>query len=86
MGIAISLVALALGYKVFADANKEKEGIKLLGQVIGIVVMLAALASIACGAVKCMGRSECSMMSKSNCPMMAKTTCAVHPATDDSGK
>lgn len=84
MCVAISLVALALGYKVFADANKEKEGIKFLGQVIGIVVMLAALVSIACGAAKCMNRSDCSMMSKSNCAMMAKTNCPMHAAEEPS--
>ena len=36
MSIALSLIALVLGYKVFLDASKEKEGLKLLGQSIGI--------------------------------------------------
>ena len=84
MYVAISLVALALGYRVFADANKEKEGIRLLGQVIGIVVMLAALVSIAYGAAKCMNRSNCSMMSKSNYAMTAKTNCPMHAAEETS--
>ena len=78
MHVAISLVALALGYKVFADAHKEKEGLKLLGQVIGIVVMLAALLSVVCGATKCMGHS--------GCPVMAKSACPMHPSMDGPAK
>ena len=84
MSVSISLVALALGYKIFADAHKEKEGIKLLGQIIGVVVMIAALLSVACGAAKCMKRLDGSMMSKSNCAMMAKTSCPMHAAEDPS--
>ena len=78
MQVPISLVALALGYKVFADSHKEKEGLKLLGQIIGIVVMIAALLSVVCGATKCMSHSNCSMMPKTACPM--------HASMDDSGK
>ena len=76
MHTAIALVALALGYKVFADAHKEKDGLKLLGQVIGIVVMLAAVLCMLCGAAKCVYKSQCSMMSKNGCPLAAaKTAC-----------
>lgn len=39
----ISLIALALGYKVYVDAGKEKEGVKILGQAIGVFVMIAAV-------------------------------------------
>lgn len=39
----ISLIALALGYKVYVDAGKEKEGAKILGQAIGVFVMIAAV-------------------------------------------
>ena len=73
MNVAISLVALALGYKVFADAHKEKEGLKLLGQIIGVVVMIASVLALTCGAAKCMKNQNCFMISKSNCPLMAKT-------------
>ena len=83
MHSAIALIALALGYKVFADAHKEKEGLKLLGQIIGIVVMLAAVLCILCGAAKCMYKSQCSLMSKTGCPLIAaKTAC---PMGDMSG-
>ena len=90
---AISLVALALGYKVFTDAYKEKEGLKLLGQMIGVVVMIAAVLSILCGAAKCMGKSDCPMMRKSECSMMGKhegmmsKTCPMpHHEGEDSDK
>jgi len=53
MHVALGLIALALGYLVFVNASKEKEGIKLLGQVIGIVVMIAALLVMMCGVMKC---------------------------------
>ena len=76
MHTAVALVALALGYKVFADAHKEKEGLKLLGQIIGIVVMIAAVLCMLCGAAKCLYKSQCSVMSHNGCPLAAaKTTC-----------
>ena len=84
MCVSISLVALALGYKIFADAHKEKEGIKLLGQIIGVVVMIAALLSVVCGVAKCMKRLDYSMKSKSNCAMVAKTSCPMHAAEEPS--
>ncbi len=85
MHAALALIALALGYKVFTDAHKEKEGLKLLGQVIGIVVMLAAVLCMLCAAAKCMTRSQCSMMSKGSCPFTAntaKTACPMGAASD----
>ncbi len=72
MHAAVALIALALGYKTFADAHKEKEGIKLLGQVIGLFVMIAAMLAILCGMFKCMyGSSSCSMMHRDGCPIAA---------------
>ncbi len=49
MKIAIALIALALGYKVFTEASKEKEGLKLLGQTVGIFVMILSLLLTLCG-------------------------------------
>ena len=85
MQVAISLLALALGYKVFADSHKEKEGLKLLGQVIGIVVMIGALLSVACGVSKCMSHSGCTK-SERGCPTMAKTSCPMHGSMENSDK
>ena len=63
MSLALALIALGVGYLVFAAASKEKEGLKLLGQIIGIVVMVAALCAGVCAGMKCM---------KNGCPMMGK--------------
>ncbi len=54
MSLALGLIALGVGYLVFAAASKEKEGVKLLGQIIGIVVMVVALATSICAGMKCM--------------------------------
>jgi len=75
MIIALGLIALALGYKVYVDASKEKEGVKLLGQVIGIVVILGALSLVACGVMKCVKYYGCPMGGKATCPITAKANC-----------
>ena len=85
MHSAIALIALALGYKVFTDAAKEKEGVKLLGQVIGIIVMIASVLLMACGMSHCYRKSQCDRMSKSECPTMAKSsTCPMSIHQDES--
>ena len=87
MHAAVALVALALGYKVFADAHKEKEGLRLLGQIVGLVVMLAAVASMFCGMASCLsGGSQCHMMAKSGCPHAAKTVCPMGGASAEADK
>ena len=53
MSCAMGLIALGVGYLVLLSANKEKEGVKLLGQVIGILIMIAAVLSSLCMASKC---------------------------------
>ena len=74
MSVALCLIALALGYKVFVDASKEKEGVRILGQAIGILVMVGALLVSVCAATKCVYKSGYSMMSKYSCPMV-KANC-----------
>ena len=61
MSCAMGLIALGVGYLVLLSANREKEGVKLLGQVIGIIIMIAAVLSSLCVASKCMKRGECHM-------------------------
>ena len=68
MSCAMALIALGVGYLVFLNANKEKEGLKLLGQAIGILIMIGAVLSSVCHASKCMRKGEC-FMSKSGAPM-----------------
>ena len=73
MTTAVALIALSLGYKVFADAQKEKAGLKRLGEIVGAVVMIVAFICVLHGAAKCRGSFGCSMMSKTataGCPMM----------------
>ena len=48
MSCAMGLVALGVGYLVLLQANREKEGLKLLGQAIGILIMIGAVASSLC--------------------------------------
>ncbi len=45
MFLSLMLVALAVGYKVFVEASKEKnDGHRTLGRLIGIYVMIIAFA------------------------------------------
>ncbi len=71
MSCAMGLIALGVGYLVFLSASREKEGLKLLGQVIGITVMIAAVLSIVCASAKCMKKGDYSM-GKGSCPMVSK--------------
>ena len=68
MSCAVGLIALGVGYLVYLQAVKEKEGLKLLGQVIGIFVMIAAVLSMFCMAKQM--KDRCDGGGK-NCPMMA---------------
>ena len=73
MHCAVALLALSVGYLVYLHASKEKEGVKLLGQVIGIFVMIAAVLCLFCSASKCMRKNGCPMSGKAPmCPMSAK--------------
>ena len=64
MSCGVGLIALGVGYLVFSNAMKEKEGLKLLGQVIGILIMIGAIVSSLCIA-------KCKMMGGA-CPMSGK--------------
>ena len=80
MMLAPSLVALGVGYLVYITASKEKEGVKLLGQVIGIFVMIASVLAVACSAMHCRHKEhQCSMGDKKECPMMSakSATCSM---------
>ena len=48
MSIALCLVALSAGYLVFVAAVKEEDGLRFLGQTIGVAVMLIAILTSAC--------------------------------------
>ena len=73
MSCAVSLIALGLGYLVYLHASKEKEGVKLLGQVIGIFVMIASVLCLMGSAAKCARKDGCPFSGKAPmCPMSAK--------------
>ena len=69
MHIGITLVSLSLGYLTYVQATKEKEGLRILGQVVGIFVILASIAGFICGVTKCVKKGMCSMPMKMNCPI-----------------
>ena len=69
MHITMSLAALCLGYLVFIQGSREKEGIRALGRMIGIVVMLLATACFAASAMRCSLKGGCPMSKKWMCPM-----------------
>lgn len=75
MSIAFDLIALAVGYKVFADATKERKELKGGGRLVGIFIMTLALAVTVCTLVK--WANKCQMDSKDfsykmKCPISAK--------------
>ncbi len=70
MHVGITLVSLALGYVVLVSASKEKEGMKVLGQAIGILVILGSLAGFLCGVtMKCLKKGYCPSQGAMTCPM-----------------
>ena len=71
MYCTVGLIALAAGYLVLLQASKEKKRLKLLGQLIGILVMVGAVLSVFCAA-KC--RMNCPISSgvKNSCPFTGK--------------
>lgn len=69
MSIALCLTALSLGYLVFYQASQAKEGLRMLGQAIGVVVMIISLLSAVCCLTQALG-VKCSGVSMlSGCPM-----------------
>ncbi len=66
MHLALLLIALGFGYKLYVEASQQKsKNLKRLGKAIGVVVMLvsflAALCFVSCGLQMC---------SKGQCPLM----------------
>ena len=71
MKVALLLITLGFGYKIFADATKEQGSLKSLGRVIGIVMMVVA-AGIGAMKVAACAKSYCptKFCPTSTCPMM----------------
>ena len=83
MMIAHGLIALGVGYLVYVTASKEKEGVKLLGQAIGIFVMIASVLSVVCSSMYGAHKDRCSMSGRSECPLMAKSNCSLASQTEE---
>ena len=74
MSCAMGLVALGVGYLVLLQANREKEGLKMLGQAIAILIMIGAVASAVCDSKHKMSK-HCSMSGGAPmCPFSAKAS------------
>ena len=43
MKLGLLLIALGVGYKVYADATKEKGNLRSLGQWVGAIIMATSL-------------------------------------------
>ena len=69
MGVTMNLAALCLGYLVFIQGSREKEGTRSLGRIIGIVVMLVAAACFAGSIMRCSLKGGCPMTKKMMCSM-----------------
>ena len=68
MGIAGSLIALALGYMVFIAATKEKGQARSFGRILGAFVIIAAFCGTICGVIHKSGAYG----TKTGCELMAK--------------
>ena len=77
MGIAVLLLALGFGYKVFADATADsKKGLRTLGRSSGLFIMIASVGAMVLSAA-CMSK-YCPMGSKGGMGgkgMMGKKFC-----------
>lgn len=47
MKLGLLLIALGVGYKVYADASKEKGSLRSLGQWVGLIIMATSLVASA---------------------------------------
>lgn len=67
MGSSTGLLLTAVaGYWVMERAERHKNGMRLLGKVLGAIIILASFLSLACGAACNRG-----MMMKGMCPLSA---------------
>ena len=79
MKLGLLLIAMGFGYKVYAEASKEKGGLRSIGQWVGAIMMGLALAASAM-MVYCYTGGKCPM----GCPFAkgrAVTQQAAPPTT-----
>jgi len=69
-GCLLALIALAAGYIVLAKANKQTQGLKTLGIVIGTIIIVGTLLISACRMVCCIQSGQCPILKGSfPCPI-----------------
>jgi len=69
MSISLCLIALCLGYLVFYQGSQAKEGLKLLGQTIGVIVMVISLLSSMCCLAQASGAKWSGLPMITGCPL-----------------
>ena len=79
MKLGLLLIAMGLGYKVYADASKEKGRLRQLGQWVGALMMAVSFATTAL-AVYSWGTGRPFCPSKGFCPFMKAPAASVAPA------
>ena len=71
MKLGLLLIALGFGYKVYAEATKEKGSLRSLGQGVGAIIMatsLVASALLIYGYSTGKGWSHCPLLTKRMAP------------------
>jgi hypothetical protein len=71
MKLGLLLIALAMGYRVYADASKEKGSLRSLGQWVGAIVMATSLLASALF-VYSWGTGKGNCFEKGLCPFKGK--------------
>ncbi len=66
MKLGLLLIALGLGYRVYADASREKGRLRSLGLWVGALIMLVSFLASALVVYKC--SSHCAAGKKFGCP------------------
>ncbi len=69
MSVALCLIALSLGYLVFYQASHAKEGLKILGQTIGVIVMIISVLSSVCCLSQAAGAKWSGSSMMAGCPI-----------------
>ena len=64
MKLGLLLLALGYGYRVYADASKEKGNLRLLGVWVGLIIMATSFAASA----YMVSRYSCGITGKGVCP------------------
>ena len=83
-GAGLLLLSAAAGYWVLERAENHKRGLRRVGRWVGGLIVVAALAGVACRVTACMSKG-CAMTGKgAYCPIKDRLLPPGHPALDTS--